>query len=192
MAWLDAWSSFPIKGRHLASSGGPQRGATLLLIALGFASLPSLAANDAVVPCPARADAVIANSGPVVSSKHSLVDSYNSTLGAYGGTNVGNHGTIRAAGVIARRGGIIKRSTIEHSPAGLPEIGVSAIAIPLPLGAKAPGHLDLDRKHKSNYFETWNYIVADIDSDWPAEIRVSPAGYVRIFVTGRLSILAVA
>jgi hypothetical protein len=169
------------------SGTGSRRVAALLLTTLACAPIPSFAANATVVPCPARADAVIANTGRVVSSKHSLVDSYNSTLGAYGGANVGSHGTVRAAGEIVKRGGVIKGATIEHSPAGLPEIAVSAIAIPLPLGAKVPGHVEL-HKHHSLTLRPGDYIAAGIDLDGPAEIRVSPAGYVRIFVTGRLSI----
>jgi hypothetical protein len=188
MAWRNQWSNFPTKGGHLGPKRGSQRVAALLLITLAFAPLPSLTANDTLVPCPARADAVIANTGRVVSSKHSLVDSFNSTLGAYGGTNVGSHGTVRAAGTIVMRGGVIKGSAIEHSPAGLPEIAVSPIAIPLPLGAKVPGRLELHRKHESITLRPGDYVAAGIDLDWPAEIRVSPAGYVRIFVTGRLSI----
>src|SRR5205085_6329878 len=59
--------------------------------------------------------------------------------------------------------------------------------IPLPLGAKVPGHLKL-HKHQSITLRPGDYVAARIDLDWPAEIRVAPAGYVRIFVTGRLSI----
>jgi hypothetical protein len=187
MTWSDQWNNCPTKRGHWGPRRGSRRGAALLSLTLAFTTAPSLAASDTVVPCPSRADAVIANTGRVVSSKHSLVDSYNSTLGAYGGTNVGSHGTVRAAGAIVRRGGVINGPTIEQSPAGLPEIAVSPIAIPLPLGAKVPGRLKL-HKHQSITLRPGDYAAAGIDLDWPAEIRVSPAGYVRIFVTGRLSI----
>src|SRR5262249_21968144 len=160
-------------------------GSLLITLLLG---VRGLAANDTTVPCAARADAVIANSGRVISKKHSLVDSYNSALGPYGGTNVGSHGTVRAATEVEKHGGGIKGSVIEHSPANLPEIAVSPIAPPLPLGAKTPGHLDLHKKHQSITLHPGDYIAKSIDLDGPAEIRVSPMGYVRIFVEGKLSI----
>src|SRR6185437_9792441 len=42
------------------------------------------------VPCAAWADAVVANTGNVLVGASTLVDSYQSSLGAYGGTNVGS------------------------------------------------------------------------------------------------------
>ncbi len=189
MPWRDKWNRLRTS-RH--DDSRPGRGfrqfAAFLLIGLACAAVPSLSgASDTAVPCPARADAVIANTSRVVSSRHSLVDSYNSTLGPYGGANIGNHGNVRAATVVLKRG-VIKGSLIEHSPAGLPDIAMSPIAIPLPLGAKVPGRLHLDRKNQSITLHPGDYIAAGIDLDWPAEIRVSPLGYVRIFVTGSLSI----
>jgi len=184
MAWRNQWRNSPTQSKHLRSP----RVAALLLITLALANIPSNATNDPVVSCPARAAAVIANTGRVTSSKHSLVDSYNSTLGAYGGTNVGSHGTVRAADTIVNKGGVINGLKIEHSPAGLPAIPVSSIAIPLPLGASAPGSLHLHKKKQSITLKPGDYVASRIDLDSPAEIRVSPAGYVRVFVTGRLSI----
>ena len=176
--------------RHEDSSlgRGLRQVATLFLIAFACTAVPGLsAATDTVVPCPARAGAVIANTGRVVSSEHSLVDSYNSTLGSYGGANIGNNGNVRAASVIIKHG-VIRGSLTEHSLAGLPDIPISPIAIPLPLGSKVPGRLDLHHKRQSITLHPGDYVAASIDLDWPAEIRVSPLGYVRIFVTGRLSI----
>jgi hypothetical protein len=178
MNWHERWSDSPTKREY----SGMGRMAALLLMTLAFAPARSLA----VVPCPARIDAVIANTGKVVSSEHSLVDSYNSTLGGYGGTNVGSQGTVRAAGPVVRRG-IINGPVLEHSPAMLPEIPVSPIARPLPLGARVPGRLKLDG-HQILTLKPGDYVAAGIDLDWPAEIRVAPIGHVRIFVTGRLSI----
>ena len=176
------WNNFPGKGE----TSGVRRTAAALLITFALAPVRSLAATPAVVPCPVRTDAVIANTGEIVSSEHSLVDSYNSTLGAYGGTNLGSKGTVRAAGPIVRRG-VIKGSIIEHSPSMLPEIPVSPIARPLPLGARVPGHLKLGGNQILT-LKPGDYVAAGIDLDWPAEIRVAPIGHVRIFVTGRLSI----
>src|SRR5690348_819251 len=42
------------------------------------------------VPCAAWADAIVGNTGGVVVGARTLVDSYQSSLGAYGGTNVGS------------------------------------------------------------------------------------------------------
>jgi len=175
--------SFLTKGGHFVA----RRTIALLWITLVFAPARSLAISAAVVPCSARTDAVIANTGKVVSSEDSVVDSYNSTLGAYGGTNRGSQGAVRAGGPVVRRGGVIKGSITEHSPGELPEIPVSRIAIPLPLGAGTPGHLRLEG-HQALTLKPGDYVAAGIDLDWPAEIRVAPIGHVRIFVTGRLSI----
>src|SRR5271157_1474165 len=52
------------------------------------------------VPCAARADAVIANTGIVSMDEQSVVDSYRSARGPYGPGNQGNEGsqgTVRAA-----------------------------------------------------------------------------------------------
>ena len=120
----------------------------LPFLTFAVAAVQNVKGDDIIVSCPARADAVIANTGRVVMWKHALVDSYNSAVGPYGGSNVGSNGTVRAADTIVRHGGVIKGPANEHSPAGLSGIAMSPIARPLPLGAKVPGHLKLHWKPK--------------------------------------------
>jgi hypothetical protein len=167
--------------------------AILISMACGFA--PCMVGAEFVpvaplagVSCLARGEAVIANTGNVFSIVGSLVDSYHSALGAYGGSNVSNHGTVQAAGTIIRVGGTIHGNTIEHSAAGLTVVPVPANAIPLPLGSAAPGLLAIHHQHESITLRPGNYVAADIDLDFPGAINVLPSGLVSIFVTGRLSI----
>lgn len=138
------------------------------------------------VPCAARADAVIANAGRVFSLHHSLVDSYKSTLGDYGGSNRGDDGNVRAAEWIVRRGGIIHGHRFEKSPAGLMDIAVPNDARPLPLNANYPGHLLIHDEHDSITLRPGNYVAEDVDVQFPGAIHVFPVGLVSIFVKGHL------
>ena len=167
------------------------RTSALLLITFALVSVRSFGANATSVPCLARTDAVVANIGNVISVEHSLVDSYDSRLGAYGGTNVGSQGTVRAAGLIERRGGTINGSVVEHSPASWPEVPAPPVARALPLGAHVPGRVKL-HEHEILTLKPGDYVAADIDLDRAAEIRVAPAGHARIFVTGHLRIRGAA
>jgi len=142
------------------------------------------------VPCEARADAVIANTGIVSMDEQSLVDSYQSALGPYGHGNEGNrgsHGTVRSAESIALHGGTIYGLQIENSPAGLTDVPIPANARPLPLGAHVPGNLHIHDQHDSITLPPGNYVATDIDLDFPGTINVFP-GLVSIFVTGHLSL----
>lgn len=140
------------------------------------------------IPCLARAEAVIANTGKVFSDEQSLVDSYNSTLGDYGGSNVGNSGNVQAAGAIVVEGGVIHGSKLPNTPAGLVDIPVPLNARPLPLGAQNPGHVHIHNHHDSITLRPGNYVAADLDLDAPGAINVYPSGLVSIFVTGHLSL----
>jgi hypothetical protein len=142
------------------------------------------------VPCQARADAVIANTGAVSMDEQSLVDSYQSVRGPYGHGNEGNrgsYGTVRSAESIGLHGGTIYGLQIENSPAGLMDVPVPANARPLPLGASAPGNLHIHDQHDSITLPPGNYVAADIDLDFPGTINVLP-GLVSVFVTGHLSL----
>ena len=142
------------------------------------------------VPCEARANAVIANTGAVSMDEQSLVDSYQSERGPYGHGNEGNrgsHATVRSAESIALHGGIIYGLQIENSPAGLMDIPVPANAQPLPLGAHTPGNLHIHDHSDSITLHPGNYVVGDVDLDFPGTINVYP-GLVNIFVTGHLSL----
>jgi len=150
--------------------------------------LPTLAPHNPAtpVPCAAREDAVIANTGAVFSIEHSLVDSYQSSLGEYGENNMGDDGTVRAGESVVRHGGIIRGHTIENSPAGLADIPVPANATPLPFGSSHPGHLDIRDEHQSITLRPGNYVAEDVDVWFTGAIHVIPAGLVSIFVTGHL------
>jgi len=129
------------------------------------------------VPCQARADAVIANTGAVSMDEQSLVDSYQSVRGPYGHGNEGNrgsYGTVRSAESIGLHGGTIYGLQIENSPAGLMDVPVPANARPLPLGASAPGNLHIHDQHDSITLPPGNYVAADIDLDFPGTINVLP------------------
>lgn len=142
------------------------------------------------VPCEARANAVIANTGIVSMDEQSLVDSYRSALAPYGHGNEGNegsHGTIRSAESIVRHGGTIYGLQIEDSPAGLMDVPVPANAQPLPIGAHTPGNLHIHDQHDSITLPPGNYVAADIDLDFPGTINGLP-GLLSIFVTGHLSL----
>jgi len=144
------------------------------------------------VPCAARANAVIANTGSISMDEQSLVDSYRSARAPYGPGNIGNEGsegTIRAAGVIAHKGGAIYGLQIENSPAGLGDVPIPANAQNLPRGSKVPGSVHIHDKNDSLWLRPGNYVAADIDLDFPGTLNVTPgSGVVTIFVTGHLSI----
>jgi hypothetical protein len=140
------------------------------------------------IPCLARADAVIADTGRVFADEHSLVDSYQSSLGEYGGANIGSNGNVQAAGAIVVEGGTIRGSKLENSPAGLLDLLVPTNARPLPLGAHSPGRLNIHDHHDSITLRPGNYVAKDVDLDFPGAIDVFPSGLVSIFVTGHLSL----
>src|SRR5438128_2315096 len=70
------------------------------------------------VPCSAWADAVVANTSNVILGARTLVDSYQSSLGAYGGTNVGSAAIVQAATTISNNGGVIHGTQKPNAPAG--------------------------------------------------------------------------
>lgn len=139
------------------------------------------------VPCNAWANAVIANSGKVTLNSQSTVDSYRSTAGAYGGTNVGSGVVVQAATTITNNG-VVKGQLLPSSPAGLAVVPVPSGAIKLPLGAAAPGSLNINTAASSITLAPGNYVAANISVNFPGAITVAPAGPVRIWVTGSLNL----
>jgi len=140
------------------------------------------------VPCAAWADAVVANTGNVIVGSHTLIDSYQSSLGAYGGTNVGSAAIVQAATTISNNGGVIHGTLKPHAPAGLAVVPVAAGAKNLPLGARTPGSLNINSAAQSITLAPGNYVAANITVSAPGAINVSPAGQVRIWVTGSLNL----
>jgi hypothetical protein len=140
------------------------------------------------VPCAAWADTIDANTSSVSLGAGTLVDSYQSSLGGYGGTNVGSAAVVQAATTISNNGGIIHGTQKAHSPAGLAVVPVPAGARNLPLGASSPGTLSIGTAAQSITLAPGNYVAANVNVSAPGAINVSPAGQVRIWVTGSLNL----
>jgi len=140
------------------------------------------------VPCAAWSDTVVANTGGVIVGAGTLVDSYQSSLGAYGGTNVGSAAVVQAATTISNNGGVIHGTQKANAPAGFAVVPVASGARNLPLGASAPGSLSIGSATQSITLAPGNYVAANINVTAPGAINVSPAGQVRIWVTGSLNL----
>ncbi|MES1186597.1 MAG: calcium-binding EGF-like domain-containing protein [Myxococcales bacterium] len=146
----------------------------------------ALTGADAV-PCNAWSSAVVANSGKVTLNPQSTVDSYRSTAGAYGGSNVGNLAIVQAATTITNNG-LVKGQLLPSSPSNLAVVPVPSGAIKLPLGASTPGSLNINTAGSSITLAPGNYVAANISVNFPGAINVAPAGQVRIWVTGTLNL----
>jgi hypothetical protein len=146
------------------------------------------AAPADLVPCSAWADTVVANTSNVIVGARTLVDSYQSSLGAYGGNNVGSAAVVQAATTITNNGGVIHGTQKQHAPAGFPVIPVPTGATNLPLGARTPGSLNINSVVQSITLAPGNYVAANVTVSAPGAINVSPAGQVRIWVTGTLTL----
>jgi hypothetical protein len=140
------------------------------------------------IPCAARADAVIASTGEVFSNSGSLVDSYQSSLGLYGGPNIGSNGNVQAAGAIVHNGGVIDGTQTPDVAAGLAIVPVPSGATNLPLGSKTPGNLNIATASESITLEPGNYVVANLTVGSPGKITIPPTGPVLIWVTGTLNL----
>jgi hypothetical protein len=140
------------------------------------------------VPCAAWADAVVANTSNVSIGASTLTDSYRSSLGAYGGTNVGSAAIVQAAGSIWNNGGVVKGTLKPRAPAGFSVAAVPAGAKNLPLGAGSPGTLSISTAAQSITLAPGNYVAANLNVSAPGAINISPPGQVRIWVTGSLNL----
>jgi hypothetical protein len=175
---------------------------SVVLLALGGLSCASEADEDSVatvrsalstaatdpVPCSAWADAVVANTSNVVIGARTLVDSYQSSVGAYGGTNVGSAAIVQAGTTISNNGGVVHGTQKQHAPAGFVVVPVPSGAKNLPLGARAPGALNINTAAQSITLAPGNYVAANITVSAPGAINISPPGQVRIWVTGSLNL----
>jgi hypothetical protein len=140
------------------------------------------------VPCAAWGNAVVANTGSVLLNAASLVDSYSSTAGAYGGSNVGSSAIVRAATTITNNGAVVRGQLVSSAPSGLALVPVPAGATNLPLGSSSPGSLNINTAGSSVTLAPGNYVAANISVNAPGAIKISPAGQVRIWVTGSLNL----
>ncbi len=116
-----------------------------------------------------------------------LVDSYQSSVGAYGGSNVGSAAVVQAATTISNNGGVVRGTLRPNTPAGLAVVPVPAGARNLPLGSTTPGSLNINNAAQSITLAPGNYVAANINVNAPGAIRIAPAGEVRIWVTGSLN-----
>jgi len=147
-----------------------------------------VSASGNAIPCPARAAAVIANTGKIVVQGTSLVDAYDSDKGLYGGANVHNGGTVRAATSIDLLGGTLTGGSTPNSPANLTAVAVPSGARNLPLGASAPGNVNVNGTADSITLSPGNYVVSSLTVNSPGQIKVQPAGQVNIYVKGTLNL----
>jgi hypothetical protein len=140
------------------------------------------------VPCAARSATVVANTSNVIIGAGTLVDSYQSTLGPYGGSNVGSAAVVQAATTISNNGGVVRGTLRPNTPAGLAVVPVPSGARNLPLGSSTPGSLNIGSAAQSITLAPGNYVAANINVNAPGAIRIAPAGAVRIWVTGTLNL----
>ena len=147
-----------------------------------------VSASANAIPCAARAAAVVANTGKVVAQGNSLVDAYDSGLGPYGGANVHNGGAVRAGTSIDVLGGTITGGKNPNSPANLPTVAIPSGARNLPLGAGAPGNVNVNGLADSITLSPGNYVVDNLNINSPGQLKLQPAGQVNIYVKGTLNI----
>jgi hypothetical protein len=140
------------------------------------------------VPCAARSATVIANTSNVVIGGGVRIDSYQSSLGPYGGSNVGSAAVVQAATTISNNGGVVRGTLRPNTPAGLAVVPVPSGARNLPLGSTTPGSVNISSVAQSITLAPGNYVAANLSVNAPGAIRVSPAGEVRIWVTGSLNL----
>lgn len=140
------------------------------------------------VPCSAWSDTVVANTSSISIETSTLIDSYQSSLGAYGGTNVGSAAIVQAATTISNNGGVVHGTEKQHAAAGFAVVPVPSGATKLPLGSSTPGTLSIGSVAQSITLAPGNYVAANVNFNAPGAINISPAGEVRIWVTGSLNL----
>jgi len=150
-------------------------------------SRAALTAPDRI-PCSAWSSALVANSSSMTLNARSTIDSYNSTVGPYGGSNVGAGVVVQAGAAITNNGATIGGILRPNTPGGFSVIPVPANATKLPLGASTPGSLNINTAADSITLAPGDYVAANINVNAPGAIKISPAGQVRIWVTGNLNL----
>ena len=174
-----------VAGVHGCDAGGPgvENGAAVSQVR------SALSASGDPVPCAAWSDAIGTNSGNVsFLNSQTVVDSYSSSVGAYGGANVGSSAVVQAAASIVNNGAVIRGTQRQNAPVGLGVVPVPSGATKLPLGSSSPGSLNINTAAQSITLAPGNYVAANITVNSPGRINISPAGQVRIWVTGSLNL----
>ena len=163
----------------LVACGGPE--------AESFDTTAQALSNSvSVAPCAAPGNAINAGTGTVTLGAGTLVDSYSSILGPYGGTNVGNNGTVQAAQTIVYNGGVLNGAGVTWWPPNLSVIPIPSGATNLPIGAAGPGMINLNNGTLT--LAPGNYVAGNISIGGPGTLTVSPTGPVTIWVTGNLNL----
>lgn len=138
--------------------------------------------------CVAKTRAITATSGQVIVQGSGLVDAYDSTVGSYGGSNILAEGAVQAATGIVVNGGTINGQKIPNTPSLLEPATVPAGVISLPLGATAPGNLNINGLADSVTLTPGNYVVQDLNVNFSGRINIAPEGEVNIYVLGSLNL----
>ena len=146
----------------------------------------ALSNTVSLAPCAAPGNAINAGTGNVTLGAGTLVDSYSSILGPYGGANVGYSGTVQAAQAIVYNGGVLNGAGVTWWPPNLSVIPVPSGATNLPLGTAHPGNLILNSGKLT--LAPGNYVASSISINGPGTLTVSPTGPVKIWVTGNLNL----
>jgi hypothetical protein len=129
------------------------------------------------ISCTARAAAIIANTGQIFDNGGTLVDSYQSSRGPYGGANVGSQGNVRAGTTVVHNGGVIHGGQLQHSPAGLKPI-------PPPPGATNLGNFNVNSGQTAT-LTRGDYVATNLNLNGTLVIT---GGAVRIWVTGFMNL----
>ena len=146
----------------------------------------SLAITQAPVPCAAKAGAITAVTGNVTVNG-GVVDSFQSSLGGYGGSNIGSNGNVVAKqSILVQNNAIIRGTRTPNTASSMPLLSVPAGATKLPLGASQPGSVNLNSG--SLTLAPGNYVVRDLNVNAPASLLVSGGGPVTIYVTNSLNL----
>jgi hypothetical protein len=146
------------------------------------------AGTSSGVPCSALDDAILATSGNITLNAGAVVDSYSSSAGSYGGSNVGSAGNIAASGSILNNGGTFKGQETQSASIQAPALAAPTNATNLPLGASSPGTLNINTASSSLTLAPATYVIASLNINSPGALTISPAGPVTIYVTGTLNL----
>ncbi len=190
-AFLYFASATVVAAMQGCSGGGPPVPAAKLaetpLAAKLAETAPAVSAADPL-PCAASLYAVASDTGNITVNSSSVVDSYSSSAGPYGGSNVASNAVVQSAGSIIGNGGVILGNQRQNAPAGFATIPAAAGAVNLPLGSSSRGSLNINNASQSLTLAPGDYVVANLSVNFPGSINISPAGQVRIWVTGNLNL----
>jgi len=148
----------------------------------------SSAVVQPVLSCDARGTAVTAVTGNVTLNG-GVIDSYQSSVGAYGGTNVSANGNVVAKGnIVIQNHGAINGTQTAHASPNMPLPAVPTNATKLPLGSSQPGSVNINGVADSITLAPGVYVVRDLSINSPGALRISGNAPVTIFVTNSLNL----